>query len=568
MRKKRSRKQKPQPSLPQTNLLNSTTQYLLKHRIIIVFSIALIFRLIHIISLKDNYPFYDITLRGLDQNTYFEWALKIKNGDWLSKGTPVFYYGPLYAYFLAIIFLIAGVHFWVVYLVQALMDSLSAVIIGLIGERVFGKTAGLLSGLAAGVCASFIFYSGLLLMESLVLFLLIGFLWLFLVAMDNPRRWWLWLGAGVVLALATIGRGNSLLFVPIITLWLIYKTIKVQPGLKSAFLRATLCFLTSFWLVILPVTLHNRIYGGKWALTTSNGPILFFIGNVHDNYTGTIAYTLKYREVQKKYGGSQEIPWIKELLIDIRDHPLLFIRNLLLKTFLFFNGYDLPDNVNFYLSREILPLLKFNPVHYHLIVSLGLVGLVLALIKRAEPQKVLVLTGFLVFFALSIIVMFVVGRYRLPFLGAIIPFFVFFILQLHTLLIRRAITKLLLLCVCAGILYFALGFYPRQPIRHNDYQILGSAFKKKKNFIKAEQYFILGFQANPYDLNSVVNLLNLYKIQRRKIDGERVINGVLNYHPDKQTVLRIAIGFFKELGDEQKALQYYKLLLSLPSEKN
>ncbi|MCD6386505.1 glycosyltransferase family 39 protein [Candidatus Sumerlaeota bacterium] len=562
-KQKRRKKQKPETSTTQNTLLSSIAQFLIKYRIVIIFSIALLIRIIHIISVKYNYPFYDITLRGLDQNTYYEWAMNIKNGDWLSKGIPVFYYGPLYAYFLAIVFTIVGIHFWVVYVVQALIDTLSAVVIALIGECLFGKTAGLLSGLTAAVCASFIFYSGLLLMESLILFLLMSFIWSFLVAMDNPRRWWVWLGSGALLALATIGRGNSLLLVPVITMWLIYKTVTAQPKLKTAFLQATLCFLASFWLVILPVTLHNRLYGGKWHLTTSNGPILFFIGNVNDNTTGTIAYTPTYRKVQQKYHGAQEIPWLKELLIDIRNHPLLFIRNLLFKAFLFFNGYDIPDNVNFYLSRQLLPVLRFNPVHYHLIVSLGIIGFIFALIKRVEPQKVLILTGFLVFFALSIIVMFVVGRYRLSFLGAMIPFFAFFIMQLYTLLARRKALKLLLLCVCAGILYFALGFYPRQPIRYNDYQILGSAFNKKKDSASAEHYFILAFRANPYDLKSVYNLLYIYKNQHRKMDAERLINRLLQYYPDRKTILKIAISFFKEVGDEEKAMHYYKMFRAI-----
>lgn len=547
--------------------INKIATLLIRYRIVLIFSLALVLRVIHILCIKHNYPFYDTLGKGMDQHTYYNWAVRIINGDWLSASERIFYYSPLYAYFLAVIFKLFGAHYWIIYLIQALIDSLSAVIIAQIGERLFGKTAALLSGVVAAVCASFIFYVGLLLMESLIVFLLMFFLLLFLMALERPQRWWPWMGAGAVLALATIGRGNSLLLFPLSLVFLLYKAIRTTQ-LRRYFFRAIALCLISFLLVIFPVTLHNLIFGGKLVLTTSNGPILLFIGNVHDNYVGSLAYTNAYREVQQKYAGQEEIPWLKELFIDIKRHPLAFMRNLVKKTFLFINGYDIPDNVNFYLSRPLLPLLRHNPIHYHLVVPFGVLGLLLALFKRLNSEKVLIVAGFLFFFATSIIAIFVVGRYRLPFLGAVIPFFAFFILETYSFIFNRRFLRIIVLLTCGVVLYTALGISPKNPIRYTDYHIIADAYRMQNNYRLAEQYFKASLTTNPAFLDPMIQLLELYRVQNRIIDGEDVIEFALQHNRNKEGILILAVTFFQNVGDQERAYYYYTMLQNLPSRQS
>ncbi|MEW6680659.1 MAG: hypothetical protein AB1297_06575, partial [bacterium] len=76
-----------------------------KREIIIVsllLLVALIFRLIYLSSLKANDPsFYNPSL-GTDMLTYNNYAKQILNGTFSSK--EPYYYGPLYFYFLALIY--------------------------------------------------------------------------------------------------------------------------------------------------------------------------------------------------------------------------------------------------------------------------------------------------------------------------------------------------------------------------------------------------------------------------------------------------------------------------------
>jgi hypothetical protein len=65
--------------------------------------LALTVRLIYIWQIS-HAPFFD--LRIGDARAYHEWALRIARGDWI--GDRVFYQAPLYPYFLAVLYKIAG----------------------------------------------------------------------------------------------------------------------------------------------------------------------------------------------------------------------------------------------------------------------------------------------------------------------------------------------------------------------------------------------------------------------------------------------------------------------------
>ena len=91
-----------------------------------IFAIALAVRLVHIWQIRDA-PFFSI-LMG-DSRAYDEWAQRIARGDWL--GHDVFYQAPLYPYLLGTMYAIAGRDLFVVRVGQAVMGSLSCVLLAL-----------------------------------------------------------------------------------------------------------------------------------------------------------------------------------------------------------------------------------------------------------------------------------------------------------------------------------------------------------------------------------------------------------------------------------------------------
>ena len=68
-----------------------------------IFALALVLRLIHLWQIRQA-PFFDLLIG--DARAYDLWAQQIAAGDWI--GREVFYQAPLYAYFLGLVYSIAG----------------------------------------------------------------------------------------------------------------------------------------------------------------------------------------------------------------------------------------------------------------------------------------------------------------------------------------------------------------------------------------------------------------------------------------------------------------------------
>jgi len=92
----------------------------------------------------------------LDSLFYDKWARQIAAGDWI--GTKVFFMGPLYPYFLAVVYKIAGPGLLKVKIIQGVLGALTAGLTFLLAREIFGKVAGLVAGFIAALYVPFIFY--------------------------------------------------------------------------------------------------------------------------------------------------------------------------------------------------------------------------------------------------------------------------------------------------------------------------------------------------------------------------------------------------------------------------
>src|SRR2546426_8581663 len=140
---------------------------------LVIFAVAFTLRIVHIWQMR-NAPFF--TLLMGDARGYDEWAQRITGGDWI--GRDVFYQAPLYPYFLASIYWIAGRSPTLVRIAQALIGSCSCVLIAAAARRLFSARAGLLAGLMLAVYAAGIFFGWLLPESVLDVFFVCLALWL------------------------------------------------------------------------------------------------------------------------------------------------------------------------------------------------------------------------------------------------------------------------------------------------------------------------------------------------------------------------------------------------------
>jgi len=399
----------------------------------VTLAVAASARLIHWISIYTSDPLYAQTLVKCDMDTYWQWARRIAAGDWLSeKAQPgPFYYGPLYPYFLAVLFRIFGENFHVVHGMQALIGLVSPLLLWSIGRRLFGKGPALATGLMAAVCVPFLFYEQTLLMEGLLIAIHAAILWCLVRGQETlGGRAWLWaLAGGAFSGLACWGRGIFILVIPALAaVWLFLPALHL-PAPESACgattppsspPRATrlrlrtgaLCAATYLLGValLLAVTLwRNHHVSGQWVVTTSNGPILLYVGNASDS-RGIFFYPPSFKTLEERYGSQGAVPWVRELLRDLAAHPFAFVRLTLKKTWMFWNSYDIADNISYYLCKRYSRLLQWSPATWVTIVPLGVLGM---WESRKHWRRQVFLYTYGGMFALSIIAVFIVGRYRL-----------------------------------------------------------------------------------------------------------------------------------------------------------
>ncbi|MCX5642132.1 MAG: glycosyltransferase family 39 protein [Candidatus Omnitrophica bacterium] len=207
-----------------------------------LFISALLLRLVFVIALP---------LDAGDSPEYDNYALHLLNGLGFSTNLNR---PPMYPGFLAGIYFFCGHNFLAVRIVQALLDSVTCLLVFFIGKRVFGdKRPAFLGGLLTAVSPSLIAATSYILTETLTAFLLAASV-LLMIKAQAERKKEVWLFSGIVLGLATLTRPVTILF-PFFLLagFLVFSLQKA----RSVLLVAIFCL--GMALPILPWTVRNAL---------------------------------------------------------------------------------------------------------------------------------------------------------------------------------------------------------------------------------------------------------------------------------------------------------------------
>jgi len=386
----------------------------------------------------------------LDPAFYYDWARQIAAGSWM--GTTPFVQSPLYAYLLAIFIKVFGDGVHHILLAQSLVGTGTVALTYLLTRRILGWERAVVAGLLVALYGPFIFHEGMVMKTFLSPFLtLILALLLDYQAEQAGRAGWGWfLLSGVAFGLTTLDRENFILLLPA----LLALSAFLGGGLKRAgWLAATAAGLGAA-LVITPVTLHNWEVSHEFVLLTTGGGEVFFIGNNADA-DGTYKPPAFIRADPRFEHGdfiarAAEITgrnlspmqsswfWFREGLRFVREHPLAWLRLLLLKTFHFWNYYELPDNLNYRILERLSPLLgtlnptippvtcrtlaipwgdRWLPVRLHLVSTLGTLaplGFVGLLLTRRRWRRLLPIFVLLFGYMGTVLMFFNFDRFRVP----------------------------------------------------------------------------------------------------------------------------------------------------------
>ena len=389
-----------------------------------VFAVALALRLVLLVQLH-GHPLLQPT-GVLDDAEYFRLAQRAVGGDW-ALGPGAYYVSPLYIYFLAGVFRLAGVAVLPAQIVQVVLGAAAAGLVTVAGRRLFGARAGVVAGMLLAATGVVAFDEILILQSALDPFLAALALERLSAALSRPAvaRF---AAAGAVFGLLGLNRPNALAACAAVALVALAADRTRRGALHAAALAA------GVGLVLSPVALRNRVVTGEWVLVSSHGGLNFLIGN-HAEATG--GYEAPPGVTPTIAGQSADTRRLSEAaegraLTDaqVSDHfyregwrwiraqpraaAALFARKVALTA----SRAELPLNYSYaYWSRDEPTILRGLLVGAWLLVPLGLAGL--AVPPRVPRRALVVWASFVPAYALAVALFFVAWRYRLPLLVAL-----------------------------------------------------------------------------------------------------------------------------------------------------
>jgi tetratricopeptide (TPR) repeat protein len=383
-----------------------------------------------------------------DARVFDGWALRVANGDWLG-GAEVFALPPLYPYLLGLFYFLFGHAPGGAQALQALIGCGSALLAYRLGRRHFGAGAGLAGGLLFACYGPEVFEEGVLLGTSWAVFFCLAGLALLDLTLPQPRgkalvtpslsvygegggRGWVRFAlAGLAFGLAALLRPNALSAAPLLFVWVWWEGRRRSVSDRAA-LRAAGLALAGLLVPLALCMLRNGWAAGEWTTVTAHGGINFYMGN-HPGAPGWFSSPpgVEAHITPEGPQGNLEGPrraaeaalgraltasevsgyWFRKGLAFMADHPGEALGVTLRKARLFFSGYEVPLNTNFYYQRRYSPLLRLPWGDLWALFPLALVGMWLAA-RQAGRHALLYL--FLAGYAAGVVLFHVSSRYRMP----------------------------------------------------------------------------------------------------------------------------------------------------------
>jgi tetratricopeptide (TPR) repeat protein len=469
-----------------------------------IFFIALAVRLVHMWSMQRS-AFFDALLG--DARSYDAWGHRIAAGDVI--GRDVFYQAPLYAYFLGAIYACGG-NLFAVRVCQAIVGAGACALLARAGERLFGRGAGLAAGLMLALYAPAIFFDGLIQKSVLDVFLLSLLLALLADLMVDatssarpPLRWsWRWLGVGAVVGALTLTRENALILAPVLLAWIWWGL----QGSRTARSWASAWVITGVFVVLLPVGVRNLMVGGEFHLSTAQSGPNFFIGNQaradgtyvplrpgrgSPEYEQADAVELASRAAGRQLSvGEVSRYWMGRALDDIRSHPVGWMRLEARKFRLLWNDVEILDTESQESHEDYSPVLFLlaHVARFGVLVPLACLGL---WISWGDRRRLWLLYAMTAAYSVSVLVFYVVARYRLPFVPILMMLAALAVVRgrafAFTLKPARAITGVAVLAVVT--LWCNIPVASADAMRAASYQNLGTTLQEAGRLDEAVDAF-------------------------------------------------------------------------------
>lgn len=392
-----------------------------KYEKIIVFFLLIIEVFIVFISflqLRDNYPFFIIPPKGTDMLTNLNEALGIFNNTFPGNNpyTRIF----LYSYFLYAFLWFSGKKILLARLIQAMIIPFLGYFIYLSSKKITNNTnASIITLLLFTLYMPFYAYSFFFL-DTIVhtfLFILTLYTWILLYKKRTLIKIFL---SAFITSLFILIRPNTLILIPFMFL-LFLKDFK-RKKIKSTIIF----YIILFFFLSLPA-IRNYLLVKEFKLIVGSSRTLW-IGN-NPQATGGMFFGNRWRELNRLSKKEGDRVYFKDILNFIFKSPHKFILLKLKKIYLFFSSYEYPNNLNLYEIANYSNILSLLPVGFYIIGPMGMVGFLMYFQKKKNIRLGLLIALLSVGYIISVIIFFVISRFRLPVIPVFLIFSGYFIVE-------------------------------------------------------------------------------------------------------------------------------------------
>lgn len=255
---------------------------------------------------------------SMDAMNYNRIAFQIMDGEGFAMyGHPTVFVAPLLPYFLAGVYLIFGVHFWVVKALFILLAAVSTLLVYMIGRELLSPKLGIAAALFFAVEPSLCAIPAFIYTEPLNIPLLLTAVYVLIRGIKSDKTV-MCAVAGALMGLATLCKGTTLYF-PVFLFGFTLLIPRFRPYWKRM-----LVFFAVFFLTLVPWTVRNYVTFHTFLPIATGAGESLWTGN-YLPFDGEF----RYRETQKKASElTRGLSWIErdrklgqEARKMIFDHP-------------------------------------------------------------------------------------------------------------------------------------------------------------------------------------------------------------------------------------------------------
>jgi predicted negative regulator of RcsB-dependent stress response/4-amino-4-deoxy-L-arabinose transferase-like glycosyltransferase len=381
----------------------------------IIFSLALIIRFMYLYESSAN-PSFQTPI--VDSKTYDEMAEAFAKNQIL--GSNFFWQPFFYPFFLSMVYFFSDNSIICAKVIQVLLGALTCALIYRLGEKIFDRRIGIIAGFITVFYGPMFFYDSELMATGWAAFWAVVVVSLFLEVKEKDKGWY-WFFLGLSGALGIITRPELLLIFLAGCFWLwrrVPRELSLVPRFGVLFAGVAL--------VMVPVSIAAACATGRFSVMPSSGGLNLYIGN-NPNYCETLSirpgeeWDSLLIKLPSQHGMGKSVwdedRFFKQQVMEyVKNQPFDFAKGLGRKAMEIVCSREIPRNLNIYMFGKwsrLLRLLTWKAggfgFPFGLIFPLAVLGIIFN--WRHIPAPVIF---FVVLYPLSIILVFVAGRYRVP----------------------------------------------------------------------------------------------------------------------------------------------------------